>query len=298
MALVINNAPSSKPLRILPLRFVLRSLGINFPDFSGSVWHGGLGLVLAQQSTTAFRCLYQTHSESRLYALLPPMKSSFPTGETFELRLTLFGTGVEHALAVTQAIAELGRVGLRPGGHYEIIEAKVVCPDVDFCYMSAQQGFIAMPRIFVAEDYLVAETGSVNACHIQLSTPLRIKNGNEFLRNTPSYSQILRRIFSRVDQLAHVAEATAPLVKNLREELFEEAERVVIKASNTYLYGLERRSARSHQQMQFNGLLGTIDYVGEMQLTLPWLRLASITQLGGKTAFGFGGLEIKVSNSD
>lgn len=30
------------PLRILPLRFVLRSSGMNFPEFSGSVWHGGL----------------------------------------------------------------------------------------------------------------------------------------------------------------------------------------------------------------------------------------------------------------
>ncbi len=298
MVLAANNLASSKPLRILPLCFVLRSLGIKFPDFSGSVWHGGLGMVLAQQSSTAFRCLYQRNSESRLYALLPPMQSSFSTGEVFELRLTLFGEGVEHALAVTQAIAELGRVGMRPGGHYEIIEANVVTPENAMCYMSARQGFITLPHAFFACDYLTKETQVVDACYVRLMTPLRIKDGNDLLCNTPRYSQILRRIFSRIDQLGHVAEATAPLVKNLRAELFEEAERVVIKASNIYPYGLERRSARSHQQMQFNGLVGTIDYVGAMQLTLPWLRLGSITQLGGKTAFGFGGLEVKVTHSD
>jgi len=30
---------------------------------------------------------------------------------------------------------------------------------------------------------------------------------------------------------------------------------------------------------------------------LPWLQLARLAQLGGKTAFGFGGLEIEVLNS-
>ncbi len=296
MALVVSKVTSKKSLRILPLCFVLRSHGIKFPDFSGSVWHGGLGMVLAQQSSTAFRCLYQTNSESRLYALLPPMQSVFQNGEEFELRLTLFGEGIEHALAVTQAIVELGRIGMRPGGHYEMIEAKVVTPENATCYMSAQQGFITLPQSFFVPDYLVNETQVTNACQVRLITPLRIKDGNDLLRNTPSYSQILRRIFSRIDQLAHVAEETAPLDKSLREELFDEAERVVIKASDIYSYGVERRSARSSQQMQINGLVGTIDYVGAMQRTLPWLRLAGITQLGGKTAFGFGGLQVKVTH--
>lgn len=298
MTSAVINAASPRPLRILPLCFVLRSLGIKFPDFSGSVWHGGLGMVLAQQSPTAFRCLYQTQSESRLYALLPPMESSFPIGKEFELRVTLFGPGVDHALAVTQAIAELGRLGMRPGGHYEMIAAKIIRPDAETIFMSEQQGFIAVPHALNAEDYLLSGSQATNACHVRFVTPLRIKEGNDLLRHSPSYSQVLRRIFSRIDQLAHVADEMPPFDKSARGIVYGEAERVVIKASKISSYSMERRSARSHQQMQFNGLLGAIDYVGEMQLTLPWLRLGSITQLGGKTAFGFGGLEIQISNSD
>ncbi|MEQ1526013.1 MAG: CRISPR system precrRNA processing endoribonuclease RAMP protein Cas6 [Gallionella sp.] len=294
MTLAVNNAESHRPLRILPLRFILRSCGMQFPDFSGSVWHGGLGMVLAQQSSTAFHCLYQTHSESRLYALLPPMQSSLPTGEEFELRLTLFGAGVDHALAVTQAIVELGKIGMKPGGHYETIAAKVASIHAEIPYMSTQQGFITLPRALVASDYLTTDTQSAKTYRIQLTTPLRIKEGNNLLRAAPTYEQLLRRIFSRLDQIAHAAGEIPPLAKNMRDKFYDEAEQVKIKTSSIALHGLERRSARSGQQMQFNGIIGTVDYVGAIQATLPWFKLACLMQLGGKTAFGFGGLKIEV----
>lgn len=283
---------SNHLLRMLPLRFVLRSVGLKFFGFSGASWHGGLGMILAQQSPTAFRCLFQTNQEARLYALMPAMESSFQVGEQFELRITLFGSGVDHALAVTQAIIELGQIGMRPGGRYEMLEAIVIGPDGEMPFMSAQAGFLAMPQAFVVNEYLKAAYPLNVASRIRFVTPLRIKDGNDLLRHVPGYAQLLRRIFSRLDQLAHVAQEEPPFAKTLREELYAEAERVVIKDANISLHGIERRSARSGQQMQFNGLVGTVDYAGEMRYTLPWFRIASITQLGGKTAFGFGGLEV------
>ena len=281
------------PLRILPLRFILRSAGLKFPDFSGSVWHGGLGMMLAQNSPTAFRHLYQTDPESRLYSLLPSMSLQIPDGERFELRITLFGHGVDHALAVTQAIAELGRVGMRPGGHYEMIEAGTITPEQITPFLTEQEGFLAIPNACAAYGYLTPEPQQLDQCRIQFVTPLRIKEGNDLLRGVPRYAQVLQRIFGRLDQLAHAVGEATPLAKNLRAELFSEAERIEIKASNITVHGMERRSARSGQQMQFNGVIGTVDYAGEMKQTLSWFNLAKITQLGGKTAFGFGGLEIE-----
>jgi hypothetical protein len=105
-------------------------------------------MILAQQSPTAFRSLYQTNQESRLYALLPTMESSVPIGGLLELRVTLFGAGVDHALAVTQAIAELGRVGMRPGGYYEMTEARIIHPDEEITFMSEKAGFLSVPRAY------------------------------------------------------------------------------------------------------------------------------------------------------
>ena len=293
----IEAAPTpSKPMRILPLHFLLCSEGLNFPEFSGSAWHGGLGKVLARNSPLAFRQLFQTGPESRLYSLLPPMRQQFMKGELFELRLTLFGHGVDHALAVTQAIADLGRTGLRPGGNYLLHEASTLGPEGKITFLSNDGGFIALPKIFHAEDYLSAFAHSVESCRINFVTPLRIKEGNELLNSAPAYAQLLRRIFSRIDQLAHVAEETPPLAKKMRGELFDEAEGVEIKASAIAVHGIERRSARSEQQMRFGGIVGAVDYIGAMHSTLPWLRLASLAQLGGKTAFGFGGIVTEASN--
>jgi len=44
-------------------------------------------------------------------------------------------------------------------------------------------------------------------------------------------------------------------------------------------------------------LTGQVDYQGDMRRSLPWLRLAELIQVGGKTAFGFGGIEIEILNS-
>lgn len=271
------------PLRILPLQFVLRSSGLNFPEFSGGIWHGGLGMVLAKQSPEAFRRLFQTQPESRLYALRPPIQHKSPEGEQLELRITLFGHGVDHALAVTQAIADLGRIGLRPGGRYELIEARIIAPTAERVYLSEQDGFLAVPCAFAAPEYLAVQPGRSDGCRIHFMTPLRIKEGNNLLRTAPNCTQLLRRIFGRIDQLAHVAAEATPLAKDLREALYDEAGRVEIKAFTLNVGDFKRRSARSGQQMQFDGISGSVDYAGLMQYTLPWLRLACITQLGGKT---------------
>lgn len=292
----IQEKNEAQPLRMLPLRFLLRSAGMNFPEFSGSAWHGGLGMTLAQHAPQAFDRLYQTAPESRLYALLPPLAQRIAGGEPFELRITLFGHGTEHALAVTQAIAELGRSGLRPGGHYEMLAASSIDPQGETPFLTAQAGFIALPHTRAAQEYLPPVASPIPACRIQFATPLRIKEGNDLLRAAPGYAQLLRRTFGRIDQLAHVAGETPPLAKNLRAELYAQAERVQIQTSTINAHRLERRSARSGQQMQFGGIVGAVEYTGEMQTTLPWLKLARLAQLGGKTAFGFGGIEIETSN--
>lgn len=292
MELVSDQLP---PLRILPLRFTLRSAGLNFPGFSGGFWHGGLGMMLSKHSPHAFQKLYQTEPESRLYALLAPMKKQVAVGELFEMRITLFGHGTDHALAVTQAIAELGKTGLRPGGHYELVEASVIEPKCETKFISEQEGFLAVPNAISAEEYLLAESFQVDQCKIQFTTPLRIKEGNELCRRAPDFGQLLRRIFSRLDQIAHVSEAMPPIRKSLRASLFEQAKSIEIESSNVSPFGIERRSARSGERMQIDGLLGAVNYAGNMNDILPWLRLAGIAQLGGKTAFGFGGIEIEVN---
>lgn len=286
----------TQSLQILPLRFQLRSNGIRFPGFSGSIWHGGIGQMLAQVSPQAFITLYQTEPESRLYSILPIHAVELPDGVLFELQITLFGKGVDYALAIAQAVNQLGVVGLRPGGRYELEAASYLSSSAEELFFSKEQGFIALPQAMEAANWLGVEAAEVGRCEVRLITPLRIKEGNELLRTAPSYAQLMRRIFGRIDQLAHAAQSATPLPKEMRAEIYAEAEAVQIESANITPFSIERRSARSGQQMQFGGLIGRVIYRGEQRLTLPWLRLAALVQAGGKTAFGFGGLEIEILN--
>lgn len=253
-------------------------------------------MTLAQHSPHAFRRLYQTRPESRLYALLPPIAERITAGSPFELQLTLFGHGVDHALAVTQAIADLGRVGLRPGGYFELVSASTLTPQGKIAFVSGTEGFLELPRPYRVMDYLQQPPQKCDACHVHFRTPLRIKNGNDLLRIAPTAAQLIKRIFSRIDQLSYAAGEVTPLSKEQRGEIHQAADEVRMTKAEIELHGITRRSGRSGQQMQFNGLVGNVDYTGELASVLPWLRLAQLTQVGGKTAFGFGGLEINASS--
>lgn len=279
------------PLLITPLCFKLRSSGIHFPAFSGSIWHGGLGGVLSQSAPIAFQSLYQTPLNARLYALHPAFATQLAAGETFELRVTLFGAGVKHALAVTQAIIELGHEGLRPGGKYTLETASVLTPTGATVFLSRQAGFVDFPLSFEVTKYLTGTSPEpVMQCQVCFTTPLRIKEDNQLLRNAPSCIQLLRRIGGRLDMLAggdaHL------LSKEERDALYAAAAQVKTQAATIKLETLERRSARSGQQMKLEGFVGMVEYAGEMRRVLPWLKLAQLTQVGGKTAFGFGGLAV------
>jgi CRISPR/Cas system endoribonuclease Cas6 (RAMP superfamily) len=186
----------------------------------------------------------------------------------------------------------LGHQGLRPGGRYELLRAEVITPTGPVLLADASHGLLRQPKPSAAHDYLDATSRPVTRCTLRFATPLRIKEGNHFVTNTPSYAQLLHRTLGRVEQLAYAAGESSPLTREARTSLLAEAQRVEVSKTCLSNIQIQRRSARTLQQMQFSGLTGTVEYRGTMALTLPWLKLATLTQVGGKTAFGFGVIDI------
>jgi hypothetical protein len=289
----MNTPPTTFPM--LVLRFDLRSEGLIFPGFAGSHWHGGLGMMLQRQSPATFRLLYGGPEEVRLYALRPPQGDRFPPATRLSLQLTLFGAACTHALACTQAIAELGEVGLDPAGRYRLQQTSVVRGDGETVFYDAADGLLAPPSSADLRDWLGDAPGAALApsqLKVHLLTPLRIKEGGELVRSAPSYAQLVHRLFGRLDQLAYVIGCEPPLAKSERAPLYAEAQQVALLAADLHDQCLSRRSARSRQQMSFGGLVGRLQFSGETARSLPWLRAGEHVQIGGKTAFGFGAYEI------
>lgn len=280
------------PLHMLPLRFTLQSLGLRFPSFPGSIWHGGLGMVLAAAAPSAFAAIYRNEPTSPLYALAPPAQEHIPPQTSFTVGITLFGPACEHALAVTDAISRLGRKGLRPGGQFELIAAEMVTPQGPVLFADSQLGLATLPESHPFTEYLDSSPQPAKRSLLCFTTPLRIKEGNALVTKTPTFAQLMHRVLGRVEQLAYAAGAALPLTKEIRESILAEARGVETGEAHLSSTGIQRRSARTLQQMHFSGLTGTVEYRGTMALTLPWLKLATLIQVGGKTAFGFGVLDI------
>lgn len=278
---------------LLRLRLEIESQGMRLDESSGSLWHGGLGMMLKRQFPNAFDLLYGGSDDARLYAIQPPPPGKYPPGSTLTLELRLFGPAVAHALACTQAIATGGSNGLGPAGQFALRRAGSVQPAATVDYYTTDAGLICAPAALQVSDWLEpAHEGE--AVTVRLLTPLRLKEGNDLLRAAPEYTQLIKRLFGRLDQIAHASGVAAPLPKLEREPLLAAARNVTRATAAIRWQDMARRSGRTGQQMSFGGLLGSVAYAGPITETLPWLAAGRWLQLGGKTAFGFGCYDLAI----
>ena len=278
---------------ILPLRLHLRSHGLTFTQFSGSMWHGALGKVLHEKHQDAFATLYTVADASRLYSMCPPNAQHIPAGEVFIMQITLFGNATTHAWACINALREIGKNGLYQCGFFSIDAVEWVSSDGLKCIEKAQQKIntdILAGSFFNYMDE--AKFLDHQILKVQLLTPLCIKNANMPLKQAPNFSQLLRRSHSRAQQIQFTCNSSKKSIEQGKQVIFDVAEPVKLIYANVRWVEIERRSARTGQSMHFGGLVGDMLFQGEIANAMPWLHMAQYLQLGGKTAFGFGGIQV------
>lgn len=61
-----------------------------------------------------------------------------------------------------------------------------------------------------------------------------------------------------------------------------------------YHYDLPRHSFRQDKWLDFDGVVGYIDLVGELGWAMPWARAAEVLHFGQKSAFGLGKVRVLV----
>ncbi|MFZ4538553.1 CRISPR system precrRNA processing endoribonuclease RAMP protein Cas6 [Propionivibrio sp.] len=293
----LREAPRTE-LRLLPLRLVLKSETLTLDFFSGPLWRSGFGLALKKHFPVVFDLLFADQASlGRLYSLRPPTRS-VRTGECFELGLNLFGAATDHAIACAQALARLGEMGLgERRGTYKLINAYVEGADVPF--FDASSGLVAWPGALSSARWLEKSTKDVNVARVDLLTPLRIKDNNATCFGPPEFSQIVRRILGRLAQLCEAADEASPLSQELAKSQIRLADNVSLQHCSEFRREqVTRRSSRSQQTMDFAGITGSLFFRGDLAPFAGLLALGEITQLGGKTAFGFGRIHTRFSFED
>ncbi len=214
----------------------------------------------------------------RIFSDLLP-KRAYPT---MELKLSLFGKGIDYFPYMYFALNRAGEKGLfRERIKYSIDEIL----DDDFMI---NKGFdenlvISERRLWKFDN----ESGEKNVkIKIHFLSPVRIKLNGKYTHKI-GYKDILLNIVQRLNILSAMYGDKEKISIDLKS-LSEKEENISLRWID-----YERYSARQEAEMKLGGAVGYIEVYGRFNMAeLSLLRAGEIFGVGKNTSFGFG--EIKV----
>ncbi len=303
-------------------RFVCRfTTPALLPAFKGSTLRGALGHALKriscalrrQQCSTCLlleSCAYSFifevsktlpengNGQPRIaarphpFVLDPPLSSqrSYAANDSCEFGLTLFGRANDYLPHIVYAVEQMGEAGLGKGAREE--QGK-------FQLMAAHANDIEIyngGRKVLAQNFSVpsltlepAPQEPVSSLIVKLLTPLRLKYLNQ-LQETLPFHVLIRAALRRIASLAEAYGDGEPDLDYAG--LVRRAAKVETRQGDCQWLDLRRYSNRQKSEMLVGGLLGHMEYSGELAEFLPLLRFCEQAHLGKQTAFGLGKIAV------
>ena len=281
------------------------------PVYKGAIFHGALGLALAQIGTH-FRDYFYNPSPPahwsdaqqappRPYVLIPPLdeKSHYAAGDTLNLGVVLYGSAIDYFLIIFAALGHLGEfMGLgKQRARFSINSITQLSSDgVRMIYQNRQ--WSGQAQAMYAGQFFTNTPLSLSRICLTHNTRLRLKADNQLLRTAPPFGLFMNRLLGRINALATLYGSGIVITPEQKQHLLNLAEAVRIEHSTLQWRDWQRHSQRSHSTMPFGGLLGETVYRGELTPFMPWLDLGQWVGVGGKTSFGLGQYQLEIINEN
>lgn len=226
------------------------------------------------------------------YVLQPPLTNQhhFQPGEPFDFGLLLFGRANDFLPHIIYAFEQMGATGLRPDartGPAQFSMESVRAHDA-IVYDGARK---TLDRTLPLQNLLLGEPPSepVSTLTVRLLTPLRVKQAND-LQDTLPFHLLIRAALRRISTLENAHGQGEPPLDY--PGLVKRASQITVARSDCRWQEIPRYSNRQQTAMQIGGILGSIDYAGDLTEFLPLLRYCGQTHLGKQTTFGLGQMEV------
>lgn len=262
---------------------------IDLPPYKGSALHGGFGHALKKIAPFYYQSIFEPGKDSaypKPFVLLPPLDQdeTYQPDREFTCELTLFGSAIQHFSICHAALEYLGReMGFGNNrGKFTIESIETALPANLAQHTPPDQAISGL-------DIAASRTGiSGNRITLHLPTRLRLKADGRLIRQAPPFHLFFARLLGRLNTLStfygdgKIAEA------DLRGELLNQAKNINLVQDDARWKDLPRFSGKQKQWMKFGGLLGTINYEGDLQPFLTYLAVGEWMHVGGKTSFGLG----------
>lgn len=283
-------------LKYLPLKISLISLETAvLPAYIGSTLRGAIGWALQQQDANTYNYLYNNRglSENRQdivnpYIIIPPPISGDPytPGEKLDFHIYLLGEAIQYAQSLIKALCGIQTFKL--GGSRYPFELLKVTHSLDQRVI-CQEGFyndVALRSIVLSYRSL----SDVRKLTLYTRTPLRIRRDGALLEML-DFPTIIRNITHRLEAIIARYGGWVDTTETKRIQMLSSAVSVI--QNQLGFKPLQRYSNRLNEKMDFSGLMGSIQFAGELTPFVPWLYAAQVLHIGRNTTFGMGRIEVE-----
>jgi hypothetical protein len=310
------NLPAHRyQFRIIPLEET------RLPEYKGSTFRGGFGHAFKKVVCTfkgkvcddcllRHRCVYSYVFETpppettermtkylrapHPFVIKPPLdkKTGYGPGEAIDFGLVLIGRADDYLPYFIYAFDELGKLGIGKGKAKYRLDS--VERDGEPLYDGAS-GVLkpaSIPPPVVSDP--PAAVRMANALSLRFLTPLRIVSNGE-LNSALDFQSFFRTLLHRISLLSYFH-----CGKELDLDftgLIERAGRVVTESKSLRWHDWERWSARQETKIKMGGVVGRIEFSGDLGEFLPYLRQGEMVHVGKGTAFGLGWYEVVVAEA-
>ncbi len=304
---------------IQAFRFVIRfKEEAHLPRFIGGTLRGGFGyafkrVVCALRRQTCQECLLRSRcayayvfetpppSDSQVMRLYPSVphpyvlepalieKTHYLPGETLEFRLLLIGKAQDLLPYFVYTFLNLGESGLgKQNASFDLIGVWGVPPnggtEVPLYDADTQNLKPFEPKY----EFDFSRDGITTANHILIRTRtmLRLKREGTLTDKLP-FDVLVRNLIRRIASLLYFHCDGDPNPFDFKN-LIQLAEKVETVSSNLHWEDVERYSTRQHQKMNLGGLMGEVDYRGNLDPFMAFIRFGSLFHIGKGSSFGLG----------
>lgn len=286
-------------INYLPLNISLTALEqAELPPFLGSTLRGVIGQSLLQTDKEASAYLYRNGEDPSLdanqvitkpYMIIPPEISVPQTivqqGEKINFEFLLFGNASKYASSLILALEHIQHFGL--GAYrYPFCLSEIV--------NSYFQRLIWRNGVFYKQGMNTAvvpilELEKVTGAVIKICTPLRIRHGGKMVKSI-SFETLIRNITNRIKMITERYGGWIDCSEAERIQTL--AAQVQIVKEDVRVEAMARYSNRAGRKMDFSGIIGELEYKGDLTPFVPWLYGAQRLHVGRNTTFGMGKIQV------
>jgi hypothetical protein len=243
----------------------------------------------------------------RPYVIIPPLEGThlYQPGERFTFGMTLFGKVVQLLpyimLSLSQMEAEgLGQrlsenAGQRGRFHVEHVEVFHPWTKQRETIYTEGNPLVNAPIISVQLTECLQHAAELDPQQVTLSflTPLRLVD-REHLVKRAELRPILQRLLERYTSLErHYGNPELTLSKEERDELLQQADKVICSHDQTHWQDLQSYSNRQKRATPIGGLVGHATFTGELSELLPYLVIGELIHVGKNVVKGNGWYRIE-----